>query len=74
MYRVEVDTEKGVCMPVDDATFRKTMGSFVSGVTVVTTVYDNVRYGMTVSSFCSLSLQPQLLLVCLNLGKRHGSE
>ncbi|RLT24904.1 MAG: flavin reductase [Chloroflexi bacterium] len=66
MYRVEVDTEKGVCMPVDDATFRKTMGSFVSGVTVVTTVYDNVRYGMTVSSFCSLSLQPQLLLVCLN--------
>lgn len=52
-------------MPLDDATFRQTMGSFVSGVTVVTTIHDNVRYGMTVSSFASLSLQPQLLLVCL---------
>lgn len=52
-------------MPLDDTTFRQTMGSFVSGVTVVTTVHDDTRYGMTVSSFASLSLQPQLLLVCL---------
>jgi flavin reductase (DIM6/NTAB) family NADH-FMN oxidoreductase RutF len=52
-------------MALDDAAFRQTMGSFVSGVTVVTTVHEDVRYGMTVSSFTSLSLHPQLLLVCL---------
>lgn len=52
-------------MPLDDTTFRQTMGSFVSGVTVVTTIHDDVRFGMTVSSFASLSLRPQLLLVCL---------
>lgn len=52
-------------MALDNATFRQTMGSFTSGVTVVTTVHENVRYGMTVSSFASLSLQPQLLLVCI---------
>lgn len=52
-------------MPIDETVFRKTMGSFASGVTVVTTVHDQQRYGMTVSSFCSLSLNPQLILVCL---------
>ncbi|MCE2850233.1 MAG: flavin reductase family protein [Roseiflexaceae bacterium] len=52
-------------MALDDAAFRQTMGSFVSGVTVVTTEHAGVRYGMTVSSFTSLSLQPQLLLVCI---------
>jgi flavin reductase (DIM6/NTAB) family NADH-FMN oxidoreductase RutF len=52
-------------MPIDDALFRKAMGSFTSGVTVVTTVHDNAAYGMTVSSFTSLSLKPQLLLVCI---------
>jgi flavin reductase (DIM6/NTAB) family NADH-FMN oxidoreductase RutF len=52
-------------MTLDDAVFRKVMGSFASGVTVVTAVHDNMRYGMTVSSFCSVSLDPQLLLVCI---------
>jgi len=35
-------------MPIDDALFRKAMGSFTSGVTVVTTVHDNAAYGMTI--------------------------
>ncbi len=52
-------------MPLDDAIFRKVMGSFASGVTVVTAVHNQTRYGMTVSSFCSVSLNPQLLLVCI---------
>ncbi|MEY3989334.1 MAG: hypothetical protein RI985_415 [Chloroflexota bacterium] len=52
-------------MALEDAVFRKVMGSFASGVTVVTTMHDNIRYGMTVSSFCSVSLDPQLLLVCI---------
>ncbi len=52
-------------MTLEDAVFRKVMGSFASGVTVVTALHNNTRYGMTVSSFCSVSLDPQLLLVCI---------
>ncbi len=52
-------------MTLDDVVFRKVMGSFASGVTIVTAVHNNIRYGMTVSSFCSVSLDPQLLLVCI---------
>lgn len=52
-------------MTLEDTIFRKVMGSFASGVTVVTTVDNNMQYGMTVSSFCSVSLDPQLLLVCI---------
>jgi flavin reductase (DIM6/NTAB) family NADH-FMN oxidoreductase RutF len=42
------------------------MGHFASGVTVVTTVMDGVYYGLTVSSFASLSLVPQLVLVSID--------
>lgn len=52
-------------MAIDDAVFRRAMGSFTSGVTVVTTRHADVPYGMTVSSFTSLSLTPQLVLICL---------
>lgn len=51
--------------------FRNLMSTFPSGVAVVTTVGREGRpFGMTVSSLCSLSLEPALLLVCL----RSGSE
>ena len=51
---------------IDPATFRSVLGRFASGVTVVT-VRDNQHYdhGMTVSAFCSLSLEPPLVLVCI---------
>lgn len=42
------------------------MGHFASGVTVVTTALDGVLYGLTVSSFASLSLDPQLVLVSID--------
>lgn len=41
------------------------MSTFPSGVTVVTTAEGNQRWGMTVASFASLSLEPPLILVCL---------
>lgn len=50
--------------------FRDTMGAFVTGVTVVTTAVDDELYGMTVSAFSSLSLDPLLALVCLSNGSR----
>jgi flavin reductase (DIM6/NTAB) family NADH-FMN oxidoreductase RutF len=45
--------------------WRAAMGSFPSGVTVVTTWDGAAPVGTTASSFCSVSLEPPLLLVCL---------
>jgi flavin reductase (DIM6/NTAB) family NADH-FMN oxidoreductase RutF len=53
-------------MPIDDARFRQAMGYFASGVTVVTTAVAGELYGMTVSSFSSLSLNPPLVLICID--------
>lgn len=50
---------------IDAAAFRKAMSTFPTGVTVVTTADGSSRWGMTVASFASLSLEPPLLLVCL---------
>jgi len=45
--------------------FKGALGSWASGVTVVTTRLDDVVYGITVSSFSSLSMEPRLILVSL---------
>ncbi len=51
---------------LDPVAFRDTMGAFASGVTVVMTrERSGLVVGFTASSFCSLSLDPPLLLVCL---------
>ena len=56
---------------VDASAFRTAMGSFPTGVTVVTVASDGGNmHGMTVNSFSSVSLDPVLVLVCLNEGSR----
>jgi flavin reductase len=51
--------------------FRGAMGSFPTGVTVVTVATgDGAMYGVTVNSFSSVSLDPMLVLVCLNENSR----
>jgi flavin reductase (DIM6/NTAB) family NADH-FMN oxidoreductase RutF len=61
-------------MPIDDAGFKKAMSHFASGVTVVTTEHEGRPYGMTVASFASLSLNPPLVLVCIEKGvKTHDA-
>jgi flavin reductase ActVB len=46
--------------------FRSILGRFPSGVTVVTTTAaDGSDEGMTVSAFCSVSLEPPLVLICI---------
>jgi flavin reductase (DIM6/NTAB) family NADH-FMN oxidoreductase RutF len=59
---------------LDSDTFRSVLGRFASGVTIVTSRDDAGQdHGMTVSAFCSLSLQPPLVLVCVDhVASMHG--
>ncbi len=51
---------------IDHDSFRAVLGRFASGVTVVTALdADGRDQGMTVSAFCSLSLDPPLVLFCI---------
>ena len=52
-------------MPFDSDAFRKIMGRFATGVTVVTTAIDGRLHGMTANAVTSVSLDPLLLLVCV---------
>ncbi|MCG8350102.1 MAG: flavin reductase family protein [Chloroflexales bacterium] len=52
-------------MSIDQSFFRRVMGQFASGVTVVTTAVGDELQGMTVSSFASLSMEPMLVLICI---------
>lgn len=47
--------------------FRQVCGQFATGVTVVTTRSEDVLAGLTVNAFCSVSLEPALVLVCIDL-------
>jgi flavin reductase (DIM6/NTAB) family NADH-FMN oxidoreductase RutF len=47
--------------------FRTVLGHFATGVAVVTAVAEGVPVGMTIQSFCSLSLDPPLILLCPGL-------
>jgi flavin reductase (DIM6/NTAB) family NADH-FMN oxidoreductase RutF len=53
-------------MSIDEARFRQVLGHFATGVTVVTTEHNGELFGMTVSSFASLSLKPSLILICID--------
>jgi flavin reductase (DIM6/NTAB) family NADH-FMN oxidoreductase RutF len=51
---------------VDPVRFREAVGRFPTGVTVVTTRVGNRHHGMTANSFTSVSLDPVLVLVCVD--------
>ncbi|NVD40039.1 flavin reductase [Ensifer sp. HO-A22] len=52
--------------PIDPIALRRAFGTFVTGVTVITTRdEDGMPRGMTANSFTSVSLDPPLLLVCV---------
>ena len=54
-------------MSLDPDAFRALMGRFATGVTVVTaTDAEGNDRGMTVSAFASVSLQPPLVVVCID--------
>ncbi len=54
-------------MAIEKTFFRQVMGRFATGVTVVTTRSHEDLAGLTVNSFCSVSLDPPLVLVCIDL-------
>ena len=51
---------------MESAEFRRILGHWVTGVSVVTARgEDGVPYGLTANAFCSVALQPPLILVCV---------
>jgi flavin reductase (DIM6/NTAB) family NADH-FMN oxidoreductase RutF len=55
-------------MSVAPEALRQTMRQWASGVTVVTCANTEHRAGLTVNAFSSVSLDPALILICLQKG------
>ncbi|HEU4328780.1 MAG TPA: flavin reductase family protein [Roseiflexaceae bacterium] len=51
---------------IEPREFRRTIGLFATGVTVITTEAGGVFHGMTANSITSVSLSPLLVLVCVD--------
>ncbi|HEU5381227.1 MAG TPA: flavin reductase family protein [Ktedonobacteraceae bacterium] len=54
-------------MAVEKGFFRHVMGHFATGVSIVTTRSQETLAGLTVNAFCSVSLHPPLILICIDL-------
>ena len=50
---------------IDPADFRKVLGAFPTGVTVIAAIADGVPSGLAVGSFFSVSLEPPLVGFCV---------
>ena len=57
---------------MDPLVFRQIIGNFASGVTVITAREQGTDYGLTASAVSSLTLEPPMLLVCIN--KNTGTQ
>ena len=61
-------------MSVDADQYRKIIGSFATGITVITTNVDGKLHGFTANAVTSVSLDPLLLLVCVDKNARALEE
>lgn len=57
-------------MSLDQTDFRQAMGAFATGVTIITVDLDGEVHGMTANAFTSVSLDPMLVLVCVDHSTR----
>ena len=57
-------------MALDPTLFRSVMGTFATGVTIITMPTASGAWGMTANSVTSLSLDPTLVLVCIDKSTR----
>ncbi|HTW31496.1 MAG TPA: flavin reductase family protein [Candidatus Sulfotelmatobacter sp.] len=53
-------------MGLNSAEFRNAMGCFATGVTIITVDLEGEVHGMTANAFASVSLDPLLVLVCVD--------
>ena len=53
-------------MGANQEDFRRAMGSFATGVTVITVDYEGDIQGMTANAFTAVSIYPLLVLVCVD--------
>jgi len=54
-------------MPIEKSELRRVMGHFATGVTVITTFSNEGKlHGLTANAFTSVSLEPPLLLICVD--------
>ncbi|MFQ5750803.1 MAG: flavin reductase family protein [bacterium] len=60
-------------MAVSSETYRQVLGRFATGVTIITVKNEDGMHGLTVNAFTSLSLDPPLVLICIQKnGVSHG--
>lgn len=52
-------------MSLDSEKLRRAMRAWTTGVAIVTSIYEDQQYGMTINSFTSVSLEPPLICVTL---------
>ncbi len=52
-----------MAFPIDK--FRKVLGSFATGVTIITLKCKDEIHGLTVNAFTSVSLEPPIILICI---------
>jgi flavin reductase (DIM6/NTAB) family NADH-FMN oxidoreductase RutF len=55
---------------LDEERLKAAFGSFATGITVVTARLDGHIHGMTANAFCAVSLDPPLVLVCVDKSAR----
>src|SRR5690606_7688080 len=60
-------------MTFDSRAFRNALGQFATGVTVITVKGPEGLHGMTANAFTSVSLDPPLVLVCIDKRNRTHS-
>jgi 4-nitrophenol 2-monooxygenase / 4-nitrocatechol 4-monooxygenase, reductase component len=51
---------------VDQDQFKQVIGHFASGVSIITVRNNGIDFGITASAVCSVSVDPPMLLVCVN--------
>lgn len=56
--------------PLDEDAFRRAFGRFATGVTVVTCIHGGLDRAMTANAVASVSLDPPLILVCVDVESR----
>jgi 4-nitrophenol 2-monooxygenase / 4-nitrocatechol 4-monooxygenase, reductase component len=70
--RVQAVTDDDGLRSLPSERFREVIGHFASGVTVITALLDGRAHGTTASAVTSLSLEPPMVLICMNKTSETG--